>query len=77
MLMLSRKPGESILLYPTEKIGQEEYIIDFKIFGIYRNQVKIGVHAPKNIDVHREEIYEKVLREYLLNKDRINANSTT
>lgn len=54
MLILSRKAGESI------KIGSE---ITVTILGINGNQVRIGIDAPKDIAVHREEIAERIKRE--------------
>lgn len=54
MLILTRRPGESIV------IGDE---IVFKILGVKGNQVRTGTRAPKNVAVHREEIYERMRRE--------------
>ena len=51
MLILTRKLDETI------KIGDD---ITIRIVGINRSQVKIGIDAPKNIAVHREEIYNIV-----------------
>ncbi|WP_261131803.1 carbon storage regulator CsrA [Bacillus sp. Marseille-Q3570] len=48
MLVLTRKLNQSI------QIGEE---IEIKVLGIDGEQVKIGVNAPKNIDIHRKEIY--------------------
>jgi len=54
MLILSRKEGESI------KIGDD---ITVTILGMQGRQIRIGVEAPKNIPVHRQEIYEKIRME--------------
>lgn len=48
MLILRRKQKESIM------IGDE---IEFTIIAIEGDQVKIGIDAPKHIDIHRKEIY--------------------
>ncbi len=48
MLILTRKVGESLL------IGDD---ISITILNIRGNQVKIGIKAPKDVSVHREEIY--------------------
>jgi carbon storage regulator len=53
MLILTRNIGQSI------KIGQD---IDVKILGVQGNQVRVGVEAPKHVDVHRDEIYQRIQR---------------
>lgn len=54
MLILTRRTGETIM------IGAD---ITLTILGVKGNQVKIGVNAPRNIAVHREEIFERIQRE--------------
>ena len=56
MLVLTRRPGESIV------IGQDIVITVIEIKG---GQVRIGIDAPREIDVYREEIYEQVRQENL------------
>lgn len=51
MLILTRKSGEGI------RIGDS---ITLKIIEIRGNQVRLGVDAPKNVSVHREEIYDLI-----------------
>ncbi|AFF25179.1 carbon storage regulator [Pasteurella multocida subsp. multocida str. HN06] len=51
MLILTRKVGESLL------IGDD---ISITILNIRGNQVKIGIKAPKDVSVHREEIYQGI-----------------
>lgn len=51
MLILTRKIGESLI------IGDDVEIIVLSVRG---NQVKLGVNAPKEIAVHRQEIYERI-----------------
>jgi len=51
MLILTRRAGESVM------IGDE---VTVTILGIKGNQARIGITAPKDIAVHREEIYEKI-----------------
>lgn len=54
MLILTRRVGESLI------IGDE---INVTVLSIRGNQVRIGVNAPKNVTVHREEIYERIKHE--------------
>lgn len=54
MLILTRKPGETL------KIGDD---ITVHILSVNGRQVRIGIDAPKSVEVHREEIYNKIQRE--------------
>lgn len=51
MLILTRKVSESL------KLGDE---ITITVLGIKGNQVRIGVDAPREVEVHREEIYLRI-----------------
>ena len=54
MLILSRKPGETLC------IGDE---VTVTVLGVKGNQVRIGIKAPKDVGVHREEIYLNLIEE--------------
>jgi len=54
MLILTRRVSESLM------IGDE---ITITVLGVKGNQVRVGVTAPKEVAVHREEIYERIRAE--------------
>lgn len=51
MLVLSRRLGETLI------IGDE---IKITVLGISGNQVRLGIAAPKEVSVHREEVYRRI-----------------
>jgi carbon storage regulator (csrA) len=51
MLVLTRKIGEKVM------IGDD---VTVTILGLFGNHVRLGINAPKSVDIHREEIYVKI-----------------
>jgi len=54
MLILTRRVGETVM------IGND---VTVTVLGVKGNQVRVGINAPKNVAVHREEIFERIKRE--------------
>jgi carbon storage regulator len=57
MLILTRRVGETLM------IGDE---VTVTVLGVKGNQVRVGVNAPKEVQVHREEIYDRIKAEGLV-----------
>ena len=55
MLILTRRVGETVV------IGND---VTVTVLGVKGNQVRIGVNAPRDVAVHREEIFERIKREH-------------
>lgn len=54
MLILTRRVGETLM------IGQD---VTVTVLGVKGNQVRIGINAPKDVSVHREEIFQRIKQE--------------
>ncbi|MFA5630384.1 MAG: carbon storage regulator CsrA [Porticoccaceae bacterium] len=54
MLILTRRVGETLV------VGDD---ITVTVLGVKGNQVRLGVNAPKDVTVHREEIYQRIQQE--------------
>jgi carbon storage regulator len=64
MLILTRRVGETVV------IGND---VDVTVLGVKGNQVRLGVKAPREVSVHREEIYKRIKEEE--NKSSSNGSS--
>jgi carbon storage regulator len=56
MLILTRRVGESLMIGDT---------VTVTILDVRGSQVRVGIAAPKNLEVHREEIYQKIHPDYV------------
>ena len=59
MLILTRKVGERLV------IGD---VVTVTVLGVKGNQIRVGIDAPHEVQVHREEIYQRILKERAANK---------
>ena len=67
MLILTRRIGETVV------IGND---VDVTVLGVKGNQVRLGVKAPREITVHREEIYQRIHGDKPGNGDARNAEAS-
>ena len=66
MLILTRRIGETL------NIGDD---VRVTVLGVRGNQVRIGINAPKDVPVHREEIYERIKAEESDDRFQADGNS--
>ena len=67
MLILTRRVGETVV------IGND---VDVTVLGVKGNQVRLGVKAPREISVHREEIYKRIKEEKQNNHSNGSSGTT-
>ena len=65
MLVLSRRLGETLIIGDDVKVT---------VLGISGNQVRLGIAAPKEVSVHREEVYNRILSEQEQEQGEMNGN---
>lgn len=63
MLILTRRVGETIVINDD---------INITVLGVKGNQVRLGIDAPKEVSVNREEIHERIQREKIIGDDNGN-----
>ena len=68
MLILTRRVGETLM------VGDN---VTVTVLGVKGNQVRIGVNAPKDVAVHREEIYDRIQKEQSEGKTAATAEDST
>ncbi len=54
MLILTRRVGEALMIGETTKVV---------VLGVKGGQIRLGINAPKEVQVHREEIFDKIQKE--------------
>jgi len=67
MLILTRRVGETVV------IGND---VTVTVLGVKGNQVRLGVNAPREVTVHREEIFDRIKREQEEKPQRLQVNGT-
>jgi carbon storage regulator len=65
VLILTRRVGETLI------IGDD---VSITVLGVKGNQVRVGINAPKNVSVHREEIYDRIQNEKSSDDDSDDVN---
>ncbi len=68
MLILTRRIGETVM------IGDD---VSVTILGVKGNQIRVGISAPNDVAVHREEVYQKLQAEKAVKKPRMTTRKPT
>lgn len=68
MLILTRRISESVIIGDDVKVT---------VLGVNGNQIRIGIEAPKDVSIHREEIYERIQKEKLVkSQSKVDSEKT-
>jgi len=62
MLILTRRVGEKVMI-------DDDIVVS--VLAVKGNQVRIGIEAPNDVNIHREEIHERILKERADNDDAV------
>ena len=71
MLVLSRKKNEAIVIGDEETLG---FVIEVIVIEIRGDKVRLGIEAPKQVPVHRQEVFDAIMRSVQESVDVNNAN---
>ena len=66
MLQRARNQGKVRMLILTRRVGEKLVIgenVTVTVLGVKGNQIRIGIDAPPEVQVHREEIFQRILKE--------------
>lgn len=63
MLIVTRRLNECVFVYPQDLESDPQEVINIKFLGInYNSQsIRLGIHAPQEYKIHREEVYRRIM----------------
>ena len=71
MLVLSRKKNEAVVIGDEETLG---FVIKVIVIEIRGDKVRLGIEAPKQVPVHRQEVFDAIMRSVQESVDANNAD---
>lgn len=75
MLILTRRIGERLKITTDELKDSQSINVTVTVLGIKGNQVRLGIDAPRDVSVHREEIYDRIQNERMQKLEQARAAS--